>query len=169
MANTDNTKRGNDEDVVVKGQPLIQGDNLTDQESAFQNVIQTFKGGERKLAGARASELIYGASKKPNEKLQDKLLEEIPELKDYISAPVSGMVVDTVRDTQEGPESTPANLSSDKAKEEQDAIDRVLQPGRDAREKRRETGDDTVGSTALNPPEDPNKPGVDNHGKSAKK
>ncbi len=166
MAKNENTKKGATEDVVVKGQPLQSGDNFTDQESAFSNVVQTWKGGERKLAGARASELIYGAGKKPNQKIQDQLLEEIPELKDYISAPVSGMVVDTVQDTGYTPDQTPSNLSGEQAKEEQDAIDRVLQAGRDAREDKRDINKDTVGSTALNPA---GSDGVDTPDKSGKK
>lgn len=165
MAKNENTKKGAAEDVVVKGQPLQSGDNFTDQESAFSNVIQTFKGGERKLAGARASELIYGAGKKPNQKIQDQLLEEIPELKDYISAPVSGLVVDTVQDTGYTPDETPSNLSGEQAKEEQDAIDKVLQPGRDARNKHREADDDTVGDTKLNPSEDKGLDVNDRYGK----
>jgi len=142
-------------------------ENLTAEESAFRNVVQTWKGGERKLAGARASELIYGASKKPNEKLQDRLLEEIPELKDFISAPVSGMVVDTVTDRGEENAQTPANLSSDKAKEEQDAIDDTLKAGREAREDKRDIDKDTVGNTSLSPPENPRDP-LDHDGNGRK-
>lgn len=147
------------------------------QQKAFDSIVQTWRGGERKLAGARASELIYGAGKTPNKEMQTRLLEELPGIGDYISAPNSGVVVDTVQDKGYEPETTPANLSSDEAKEEQNAVDDVLKPGREKREEKR--GTDTVGSTELNPPEnrdpldhdgDGRKGGhIDNRGKSGKK
>lgn len=153
------------------------------QQKAFDNIVQTWNGGERKLAGARASELIYGAGNKPNEAIQDELLEALPGINDYIVAPVTGMAVDTVQDHGQEPLQTPANLSSEEAKQERNAVDDTLAPGREVREAKREPNADTVGDTALNPPE--NLPGqfdpldhdhdgrkggnIANRGKSAKK
>ncbi len=169
-----NTKREAEKDVVVRGEPLTRGENLSPKDAAFRNIIQTWNGGERKLAGARASELIYGGSKKPNEALQNELLETLPGIGDYISAPVSGTVVDTVQDKGYESAQTPANMSSDEAKAEQNAIDDTLEAGRKAREDKRDINKDTVGSTELNPPENlpgqPNEPfgGKGDHDNSGK-
>lgn len=123
------------------------------QKKALDNVIQTYRGGEHKLAGARASELIYGASNKPNQAILDELLKEEPGFSDFISAPVSGTVIDTVQDKGQEPLQTPANLSSEEAKQEQNAVDKTLAPGREARDAKSDIDKDSVGSAQLNPPE----------------
>ncbi|MBB3594380.1 hypothetical protein FHX08_004784 [Rhizobium sp. BK529] len=145
------------------------------EEQAFKSIIRQWNGGEHRLAGARASELVYGAGNKLNEKLFDELREEIPGIERYISAPSSGAVVETVSDQGGDPlavqpenrkEATDAsNLSSDEGKDQQNAIDKKLEPGRKAREKAAgaKTGDKKgkgsagdVVSTKLNP--DPQNP-----------
>lgn len=156
------------------------------QQKAFDSIVTQWNGGERTLAGARASELVYGAGKKPNQKLLDQLAEEIPGVERYISAPNSGVVVDTIQDDTGNPLSTlpevnqgegGQNQSSDQAKAEQNAIDDVLKAGREAREnKQDEREDNPLGSTELNPsdPLDHDKDGrkgghIDNRGKPRNK
>jgi len=125
------------------------------QQKAFDNIINTWSGGERVLAGARASELIYGAGKKPNQKIQDELLEQIPDLGKYLSAPASGVVTEMI-----GQDASPQaidveekNKSTEATKREQNKIDDALAPGREAREKALDGEDNPLGSTELNPPE----------------
>jgi len=144
------------------------------EEQAFKSIVRQWNGGEHRLAGARASQLVYGAGNKLNEKLFDELREEIPGIERYVSAPTSGAVVETVSDQGGDPlavqpenrkEATGAsNLSSEPAKDQQNAVDKKLEPGRKAREKAvAKTGDNKgrgsagdVVSTKLNP--DPRNP-----------
>lgn len=60
------------------------------EEQAFRSIEKQWNGGEHKLAGARASELVYGASTTMNEALFDELREKLPGIERYISAPASG-------------------------------------------------------------------------------
>lgn len=135
-----------------------------DQNKVIDSIDQTWQGGERTLAGKRASEFIFGASKKPNEKLQDEIVKRIPGIAEYIVAP-SGPPVENVPDHGGNPLSdqpeakTPAtgeaNLSDNRGKAEQNAIDKALEPGRKQREKANVDKDmDHTGSTKLNPGED---------------
>lgn len=165
--NNDITKRSSDEEVVVTGRPLVEGTQFSsEEEHAIDSIITVWNGGERMLAGARASELIYGKGKKPNQKIMDKLTKEIPGVERYISAPNSGVVVDTIMDDSGSPASTlpeahqsegGENQSSEQAKDEQNKVDDALKAGREAR---KETGEENpLGSTALNPADDrSNKP-----------
>jgi len=144
------------------------------QKQAYESIVRQWNGGERRLAGARASELVFGASRKPDEKLLDQLREEIPGIEQFISAPDGGAVVEQVPDeggnpltnqpqSKESATGAP-NLSSEKAKDEQNAVDKVLEPGRKARAKSAakkdgETAAGEIVSTKLNPdPDNPEKP-----------
>ncbi|MBW9076939.1 hypothetical protein JNB84_03160 [Rhizobium pusense] len=144
------------------------------QKQAYESIKLQWNGGERRLAGARASELVFGASRKPDEKLRDQLREELPGIEQYISAPAGGAVVEQVPDEGGNPltnqpqskesATDKPNLSSDKAKAEQKAVDKVLEPGRKARAKAsaNKDGKGSAGeivSTKLNPdPDNPTKP-----------
>jgi len=125
------------------------------QKLAFENIVNTYNGGERKLAGARASELVYGASKKPNQQILDALIEEIPGVREYISAPVSGVVTERIGQdaSPQAVEVEEKNKSSEATKREQDKIDDALAPGREAREKALDGEPNPLGSTEVNPPE----------------
>lgn len=134
------------------------------QSKAFDAVVQTWNGGEHVLAGARASELVYGAGNKPNQAILDKLIEAIPGVERYISAPQSGVVTTQVGEQSGDPLATQPenrdqnlagrNQSSDAAKAEQNSVDAALKAGRDAREKALDGGDNPLGSTELNPGND---------------
>lgn len=135
-----------------------------DNDKVIASIEQTWSGGERTLAGKRASEFIFGASKKPNEKLQDAIVERIPGISEYIVSP-SGPPVENVPDhggnpLSDQPEANAtatgeANLSSEKGKQEQSAIDKALEAGRNQREKANVDKDlDHTGSTKLNPGEE---------------
>lgn len=135
-----------------------------DNDKVIASIEQTWSGGERTLAGKRASEYIFGASKKPNEKLQDAIVERIPGISEYIVAP-SGPPVENVPDhggnplsgqpEANAPATGEANLSSEKGKQEQNAIDKALEAGRNQREKANVDKDlDHTGSTKLNPGEE---------------
>jgi hypothetical protein len=135
-----------------------------DNDKVIAHIKQTFDGGERTLAGKRASEFIFGASKKPNEKLQEAVVERIPGIAEYIVAPASPPVENVpdhggnpLSDQPEAkaPAMGESNLSSQKGKEEQNAIDKALEPGRKQREKANVDKDlDHTGSTKLNPGEE---------------
>ncbi|WP_313078337.1 hypothetical protein [Agrobacterium pusense] len=144
------------------------------QKQAYESIKRQWNGGERRLAGARASELVFGASRKPDEKLLDQLREELPGIEQFISAPEGGAVVEQVPDeggnpltnqpqSKESATGAP-NLSSDQVKAEQKAVDKVLEPGRKARAKAagKTEGKPVAGdivSTKLNPdPDNPTKP-----------
>lgn len=127
------------------------------QDNAIRSIVKQWKGGEHMLAGARASELIYGGKNKADQKIYDAILAEVPGIAVYVAAPNEPPVTQVADQggyplaTQ--PENTESatgasNGSTDEAKKEQDAIDDVLQPGREAREQ----ADNSIGSTMLNPP-----------------
>jgi hypothetical protein len=126
----------------------------TDTDKAVRSVIQTWKGGERKLAGARASELVYGSGNKPNDKLLDQIAEDCPGIREYITAPRDRPIETVpdhggnpnVEDQQNTASATKSNTSSERAKDEQKVIDDALAPGREQRETAGE-----LGSTKLNP------------------
>lgn len=132
-----------------------------DQNKAVAAIVQTWNGGERVLAGKRASELVYGGSNKPNEALLEAFQEQARGIELYISAPQGGMTVSQVpNDTS--PTSTlpeadqerlhPSNMSSEDAKDDQDEIDKALEAGRKAREKATDNKqNDPVGDTRYNP------------------
>lgn len=143
------------------------------EEQAFRSIEKQWNGGEHKLAGARASELVYGASTTMNEALFDELRDKLPGIERYISAPASGTIVEKVSDQGGDPlarqpenrkEATgESNQSGEKGKDQQDAVDKKLEPGRKARAKAagKGKGDDKGGagsvvSTKLNP--DPQNP-----------
>lgn len=130
---------------------------MTDiQDKVIRNIEQTWAGGEHMLAGQRASELIFGASNKMNQKLYDKVLERVPGIERYVVAP-SQPPVEQVPDeggyplTRQPENTTQAidapNASSEAAKDEQRVIDDALAPGRNARTVK----NSSTGSTALNP------------------
>jgi hypothetical protein len=114
-------------------------------DKAVESIKRQWNGGEHRLAGARASELLYGSGTKIDEKTFDQLREELPGIERYISAPAGGAVVETVSDQGGDPLATQpenrkeatgaSNLSGDEAKSEQNAIDKKLEPGRKARAK----------------------------------
>lgn len=145
-------------------------DKKTAKEQAFDSIKRQWNGGEHRLAGARASELIYADGSKMDEKTLDELREELPGIERYISAPEAGTAVQQVSEQGGDPlasqpenrkEATGAsNLSSDKAKKEQKAVDKTLERGRKARAKAASTegkgGAGEIGSTKLNP--DPQNP-----------
>lgn len=138
-------------------------------ERALESVVKQFRGGEHALAGKRASQLVYGKSKKPNQAFLDRLTSEAPGIERYISAegvtpPASDQGGNPLA-TQ--PENDPtqnnaSNLSSDQAKSEQDEIDEHLSKGRDKQEEKAEGNDEAdVVDTRLNPEADgpaPSKP-----------
>ncbi len=134
-----------------------------DDDKIIRHIEQVWNGGERILAGKRASEYVFGSSKKPNEKLQQAIIDRVPGIQEYIVAPY-GAPVENVPDhggnpLSEQPEARvpstgEANLSDNKGKAEQNEIDKALEPGRKAREKADMPKDvDQGGSTMLNPPE----------------
>lgn len=172
--NNDITKRSSNEDVIVTGKPVNTGDDFSPDQNALESIVTQWSGGERVLAGARASELVYGKGKKPNQKTLDELMERAPGIEKYISAPNSGVVVDTIPDESGVPNSrlpeanqTQAgqNQSSDAAKAEQNEVDQALEAGRKAREDATHDDKNILGSTELNPgndlsnkPNDPDRP-----------
>lgn len=133
----------------------------------FDGIVRQFHGGEHRLAGMRASEMVYGSSKKANEKLLEKFTEKAPGIERYISAPESPVML---VDDQGGnplatqPENDPeqlqaSNMSSEKAKAEQKKVDDHLAPGRARREKAALSEDkNSVGTTKLNPAGSDKKP-----------
>lgn len=171
----DETKRSSNEEVVVTGRPLVEGTEFDSaSDHAIDSIVTTWNGGERVLSGARVSELVYGKGKKPNQKVLDELMERIPGIEKYISAPNSGVVIDTIPDESGVPNSrlpeanqTQAgqNQSSDAAKAEQNEVDQTLKAGREAREDATDGDKNVLGSTELNPgndlsnkPNDPDRP-----------
>jgi hypothetical protein len=134
------------------------------KDQALESVRRQWNGGEHRLAGARASELLFGSSNKMDEKAFDELREELPGIERYISAPAGGAVVNQVPDEGGNPLATQpenrkeatgaSNLSSAKAKKEQNRVDKTLEPGRKARAKAADKADNgnagNVVSTKLN-------------------
>lgn len=131
------------------------------EQQTYDSIVQQWKGGEHRLAGARASELIYKGGNKANEKLLDKLTKDAVGIERYISAPVSGTVVETVSEQSGDPRARQPenredatgepNQSSEPEKAKQDEIDKVLEPGRKARAKASDNEPNEIGSTKLNP------------------
>lgn len=124
-------------------------------EKAVRSIVQQWKGGERRLAGARASELVYGKGNTADDRLLDRIAEDAPGIREYIKAP-KGRPIENVPDHGGNPNvpdqqntatATASNLSSEAAKDEQKVIDDTLAPGREQRETAGE-----LGSTKLNPP-----------------
>ncbi len=126
----------------------------TDTDAAVRSIVQQWAGGERKLAGARASELVYGSGNKANDKVLDEIAEKCSGIREYIKAPKGRPIENVpdhggnpnVEDQQNTLSQTKSNMSSEKAKDEQDVIDDALAPGREQRETAGE-----LGSTKLNP------------------
>lgn len=126
-------------------------DNLTDQTIA--SIVNQWRGGEHRLAGRRASELVFGNSKTANQKLTDQLLEECPGIGEFISAPETP--VNWVNaDRPEFKEPDESNKSPDSSKADQDAIDKTLEAGRKRSEQAPED-QNLTGSTKMNPDEGP--------------
>lgn len=131
--------------------------NSSVTDRAVESIVKQFRGGEHRLAGMRASELVYGKSRDANSDLVDRLKEEAPGIERYISSPE--VPVQVVSDQggdplAKQPENDPeqnnrTNLSDDEAKDEQKAIDDKLKPGRERREKADVDG--KTSSTKLNP------------------
>ncbi len=138
--------------------PLMEIKPMTDiQDKVIESIVQQWEGGEHMLAGQRASELVFGASNKMNQKLYDKVLEKVPGIERYVVAP-SQPPVENVPDEGGYPLSRQpehareastgaSNASGSRAKTEQDAIDAALAPGRNARN----AENASTGSTKLNP------------------
>ncbi|WP_312809337.1 hypothetical protein [Agrobacterium cavarae] len=136
-----------------------------DQQKAYDSIVRQWNGGERRLAGARASELVYGGSNEPDEDIVEQLRKDLPGIQEYLSAPASGAIVNHVPDHGGNPLSDQpeaetdgdANKSSEQAQDEQNAIDKTLEKGRKARAKaNKDDGNTSAGelvSTKLNPDE----------------
>lgn len=126
-------------------------------DDAVDSIARQFGGGEHKLAGARASQLVYGKSKSPNQKLLDKLVEQAPGIERYISAPetpvtmVSDQAGDPLSNQPENSQETVSgsNASPQAGIKEQNAMDKLLAPGRERLEKSEAAED--IGDTRLNP------------------
>lgn len=141
-------------------------DKTADDDKVITSIQRQFRGGEHRLAGQRASEFIY-ASGKANQKLSDKVIEAIPGIERYISAPEVGNtfvgdeggnpLATQPENRTDGADAT--NLSTDKAIAEQNAIDKKLEKGRATRVKKqaeqaKQEAADQVGgedATKLNP------------------
>lgn len=132
-------------------------------DKVIDSIEQTWNGGERTLAGKRASEFVFGSSKTPDQKKVDALIKRMPDLQRFIVAP-AGPPVENVPDESGNPLSSQpeaqmpstgkSNLSDNKGKAEQNEIDKALEPGRKSREKADVDKDlDHTGSTRLNPAE----------------
>jgi hypothetical protein len=136
---------------------MTKSTNIDDK--VVRSIVQQWNGGEHMLAGARASEAIYGAGDKPDRDLYAAIVEEIPGITKYVVVPKEVPVTQVpdeggyplTSQPENMPEATGAsNLSSEKAKDEQDAIDEALAPGREARQE--SIGTTELGSTEMNPP-----------------
>lgn len=130
-----------------------------DEDRVISTMQKQFRGGEHRLAGQRASELIYAGGKQ-NAKLSDKIIEAIPGIERYISAPdapimhVSDQGGDPLSNQPENRDggAGASNVSSDQAIAEQNAIDKKLEKGRQQRVKKdvdQKTGGEDA--TKLNP------------------
>lgn len=127
------------------------------QNDAVRSIVKQWNGGEHVLAGARASELVYGKSKTADEGLLKQLTEGAVGIERYITAP-SSEPIEMVDDQGGNPMATQpenreeatgaSNGSTDQAKEEQNRIDDALAPGREAHGG---SAWGNVGSTELNP------------------
>jgi hypothetical protein len=125
----------------------------TSTDSTIAAIVQTWKGGEHRLAGRRASELAFGSSKTANQAIVDRLSEECPGIGEFISAPeVPVNWVSADRPQYKEPETS--NKSPDSSKADQDAIDAKLAAGRKRSEKA-PADQDLTGSTKMSPDEAP--------------
>jgi hypothetical protein len=131
-------------------------EKLSPEDAAIRNIVRTWQGGEHVLAGKRASDLIYGKGNKPNDKLLERLKEEgAIGIERYISPP-SEEAVEMVGEESGYPLSTQpenreagygaSNASSEAAKDEQDKIDKVTEPGRSQRQNPEESAVNPEGS-----------------------
>lgn len=126
----------------------------TSTDNTIAAIIQTWKGGEHRLAGRRASELAFGNSKTPNQKVLDELMAECPGIGEFISAPeVPVNWVNADRPEFKTDEDF-SNKSPDSSKADQDAIDKTLEAGRKRSEKAPDE-QNLTGSTKMNPDEGP--------------
>jgi len=125
----------------------------TPTDNTIEAIIQTWKGGEHRLSGRRASELAFGNSKTPNQKVLDRLMEECPGIGEFISAP-EAPVNWVPADRPQYKETDESNKSPDSSKADQDAIDKTLEAGRKRSEKAPDD-QNLTGSTKLNPSEQP--------------
>lgn len=121
------------------------------QNDAVRSIVQQWSGGEHRLAGARASELVYGKSNKADEHLLQRLRDEVPGIEEFIVAPESVPIQHVPDDGSENNDKYvgASNVSNDRAKDEQNRIDDALADGREARAKAGNAG--VLGSTELNP------------------
>ncbi len=130
--------------------------NLSTEDKVVRNIVRTFAGGEHVLAGARASEWIYGSGKKPDQAKLDRLKREgALGIERYIAPPKDG-ITDTVSEQSGYPLATqpenradatgPSNVSSEAGKAEQNVIDDALAAGRNQRENSNETAVNPAGS-----------------------
>lgn len=133
---------------------------MDNTEAAIQSIITQFAGGEHRLAGARASQLIYGNRKTPDENTLERIKAGAVGIERYISAPETPTV--TVPDQSGDPRATQpenrpetSNRSSDREKAKQDAIDETLKAGRERGEKAPKEDKALLGSTKMNPDEGP--------------
>lgn len=127
-------------------------DNVT--ERAVESIVQQWNGGEHILAGKRASELVYGAGAKPNQKLLGDITQKATGIEQFIKPPKDGAVEEIGSATETGPDAPyPSNVSSEQAKDEQDEVDARLKAGREAREKAeaKPVAPEPGNSTRLNP------------------
>jgi hypothetical protein len=126
-------------------------DNVTDK--AVESIVQQWNGGEHILAGKRASELVYGAGRKPNQKLLGDITQKATGIEQFITPPADGAVeeIGSATETEDAP--YPSNVSSEQAKDEQDAIDARLKAGREARERHEAepVAPEPGNSTRMNP------------------
>ncbi|MCP2134589.1 hypothetical protein J2S28_001641 [Rhizobium sp. SLBN-94] len=138
------------------------------KDDAVRSIVKQWNGGEHILAGARASELIYGSSNKADEKVQKAIVDGAPGIERYITAPTAKPVTQVddqggnpmARQPENRKEATgESNVSNEQGKDEQDRIDAELEAGRKAREQAGAQGD--VGSTKLNPAGSDEKPSGD--------
>lgn len=60
-------------------------------DEAVQSIIKQWQRGERRLAGERASELVFGKARKPNEAVLDEVADKIPGIREYIAAPAGAL------------------------------------------------------------------------------
>jgi len=126
---------------------------MESNEAVISSIVTQWRGGEHRLAGRRASELAFGNSKTPNQKIVDQLQEECPGIGEFISAPE--VPVNWVSaDRPQFKEPDVSNKSPDSSKADQNAIDKTLEAGRKRSEKAPDD-QNLTGSTKLNPDEGP--------------
>ncbi len=133
-----------------------ENENLSTEDKVVRNIVRTWAGGEHVLAGARASEWVFGKGKTADQKKIDRLKAEgALGIERYIAPPKDGMT-DTVSEQSGYPLATqpenradatgPSNVSSEAGKAEQNVIDDALAAGRNQRENSNETAVNPAGS-----------------------